>query len=66
MTTFLLCSALFCETTFNFQFKEEESTRDKLKRLKKKYDLEWVVIINQKTEVEVDLEDVRVTVTYTY
>ncbi len=62
MTTFLLCSALFCETTFNFQFKEEESLRQKLK----KYDLEWVVIINQKTEVEVDLEDVRVTVTYTY
>jgi len=62
MTTFLLCSALFCETTFNFQFKEEESLRQKLK----KYDLEWIVIINQKTEVEVDLEDVRVTVTYTY
>ena len=62
MTTFLLCSALFCETTFNFQFKEEESLRQKLK----KYDLEWVIIINQKTEVEVDLEDVLITVTYTY
>lgn len=62
MTTLLLCSALFCETTFNFQFKEEQSLRQTLK----KYDLEWVVIINQKTEVEVDLEDVRVTVTYTY
>ena len=62
MTTFLLCSALFCETTFNFQFKEEESLRQKLK----KYDLEWIIIINQKTEVEVDLEDVRITVTYTY
>jgi hypothetical protein len=62
MTSLLLCSALFCETTFNFQFKEEESLRQKLK----KYDLEWIIIINQKTEVEVDLEDVRITVTYTY
>jgi hypothetical protein len=62
MNTFLLCSALFCETTFNFQFKGEESLRQKLK----KYDLEWVIIINQKTEVEVDLEDVLITVTYTY
>jgi len=62
MNTFLLCSALFCETIFNFQFKEEQSLRQKLK----KYDLEWVIIINQKTEVEVDLEDILITVTYTY
>lgn len=61
MNTFLLCSALFCETTFNFEFKEE-TLRDKLK----KYDLEWIVVINPKTDVVIDLEDIRVTVTYTH
>ena len=61
MTSLLLCSALFCETRFNFEFKEE-TLRDKLK----KYDLEWIVMINHKTDMVIDLEDIQVTVTYTY
>lgn len=61
MNTFLLCSALFCETTFNFEFKEG-TFKDKLK----KYDLEWIVMINPKTDMVIDLEDIRVTVTYTH
>lgn len=61
MNTLLLCSALFCETLFNFEFKEE-TLRDKLK----KYDLEWIVVVNPKTDVVIDLEDIRVTVTYTH
>mgnify|MGYP000391315871 CR=1 FL=1 len=65
MNTFLLCSALFCETTFNFEFKEE-STKDKIKGFVKKYDLEWIVMINPNTEMVIDLEDIRVTVTHTY
>jgi len=61
MNTFLLCSALFCETRFNFEFKEG-TLKDKLK----KYDLEWIVMINPKTDMVIDLEDIRVTVTYTH
>lgn len=56
-----LCTALFCERVFNFQFQEEE-LKDKLK----KYDLEVELSINTQTDMLIDLEDLEITVTHNF
>lgn len=56
-----LCTALFCERVFNFQFQEEE-LKDRLK----KYDLEVELRINAQTDMLIDLEDLEITVTHNF
>ena len=56
-----LCTALFCERVFNFQFNEED-LKDKLK----KYDLEVELSINAQTDMLIDLEDLEITVTHNF
>lgn len=56
-----LCTALFCERVFNFEFHEEDM-KDKLK----KYDLEIEVRVSNQTDLLIDLEDFKITVTHTY
>lgn len=56
-----LCTALFCERVFNFQFNEED-LKDKLK----KYDLEIEIQMSNQTDIYIDLENFEITVTHTY